>query len=908
MLEIRLMGTPSVTVEQAPLEVDTRKAIAILAFVAVEGSASRDSLISMFWPESPTDRARSSLRRTLSALRSGTGGSYLAADRDLVELTGERRVDLELFHAELAATRDHGHDAGDVCRLCVPRLERATSLHRGDFMEGFSIRDAPDFEDWVRTTTEEIRLAIGDAFNRLAHGQAAEGDFFAAIVTVRRWIELDQLHEPAHRLLMLLHAWAGDRPGAIESYRRFVGVLDRELGVSPLEETTELYEAILDEDLPPPPGVRRRPRAAEAAPDIVARQFQPFEREAETRMLRNVWEEMSADGRVVAVSGASWMGKTRLLDEFSIWVGKGGGWILSAGASRTEMSLPFGLVGQLVAPLLKMVGAGSVVPDWVVGELARIDPRIAPGAATESDRFGQLRLFEAFHELLMLAAIERPLLLAVDDVQWADSSSASLLSFLSRRLEGLRVLMVLAGDSSEFFEPAIEELLGQVSAVIPLDSLTADSLVGRTGNIETAEAIVAATGGVPLLVLEALDGDGSGAREVARYVDERLREASNLGRQLLAATAVLGSGADSSLLREVSGRTELEVVDGIEELLAAGLLMEAKGAAAYAFTFDALSLRIYESTSLARKRLLHRRAAEALSARPWADSDARLAATIAAQYQGAGSPEAARWFKTAGDLSLQVYAHAAARRFYQDAIGVGGDESGVLHLAMAEAAIAHGDYPAAKRELSVASLQATGETLALVEHRLGEVHRLLGRFDMASESFARARRDHPRPAVLLGDWALLHHRRGEVAEARQKAGESLELAADGGPRQMAQSLNVAAIVATDAADAINALDRALDLAGEDEMVRMAALNNKAHWLNLEGRSEAAIRLLDDAIAVASRTGHRHREAALHNHLADVHHRAGDDGRAREALERAVVLFADVDAGTWEPELWLLRHW
>ncbi len=89
----------------------------------------------------------------------------------------------------------------------------------------------------------------------MAH--AAQGDYGQAVIAVGRWIALDELHEPAHRLAMLLHAWAGDRAGAIQAYRDCVAALDRELGVPPLEETTELYEAILDEDLPPAPGVRR---------------------------------------------------------------------------------------------------------------------------------------------------------------------------------------------------------------------------------------------------------------------------------------------------------------------------------------------------------------------------------------------------------------------------------------------------------------------------------------------------------------------------------------------------------------------------------------------------------------------------------------------------------------------------
>jgi Flp pilus assembly protein TadD len=89
---------------------------------------------------------------------------------------------------------------------------------------------------------------------------------------------------------------------------------------------------------------------------------------------------------------------------------------------------------------------------------------------------------------------------------------------------------------------------------------------------------------------------------------------------------------------------------------------------------------------------------------------------------------------------------------------------------------------------------------------------------------------------------------------------------------------------------------------------MAALNNKALLLSQDGDTPSAVELVEEAIRIAQRTGHRHREAALWNHLADLHHRAGRENEARDALNRAVSLFADIDSGELEPELWLLTRW
>lgn len=207
MLEVNLLGRPEVLLDGRPVVVDTRKAIALLAFLTVETSGSRDSLAGLFWADAPQERARATLRRTLSALRGATHSDLIGADRNLVTLIGPVRSDLDILDAEIAATRDHGHDPRDVCERCIPHLRNAADLYRGDFLEGFSVKASPEFEDWVRNMSETVRIRIGETYHRLGTALAAAGDYPGAITTVNRWLELDPLHEPAHRFLMLLHAW-----------------------------------------------------------------------------------------------------------------------------------------------------------------------------------------------------------------------------------------------------------------------------------------------------------------------------------------------------------------------------------------------------------------------------------------------------------------------------------------------------------------------------------------------------------------------------------------------------------------------------------------------------------------------------------------------------------------------------
>ena len=199
-LEVRVLGPVDIRVDGAPLVVDTRKAIAILVLLGVEGRPyARDELAAMLWPESDDESARSALRRTLSVLRSALGGRWIIAGRSAVSLDGARiHVDL----SELEAAAGSGDHAG---------LRRAASLARGPFLAGFSLRDSPDFDDWRATRAVAVERLVGDVLDRLATTAEAAGDMSGAIASASRRVDLDPLDEPARRQLMALLARAGDR-------------------------------------------------------------------------------------------------------------------------------------------------------------------------------------------------------------------------------------------------------------------------------------------------------------------------------------------------------------------------------------------------------------------------------------------------------------------------------------------------------------------------------------------------------------------------------------------------------------------------------------------------------------------------------------------------------------------------
>ncbi|MBA3337448.1 MAG: SARP family transcriptional regulator, partial [Chloroflexia bacterium] len=239
-----LLGPPRIERGGDPVELDTRKALALAAYVAVTRQrASRDVLAALLWPDS--DEARAALRRTLSVLNKALGEGCLDVDREHVGLNwqGNLWVDVDHFQRRLSECRSHGHPGDEACLDCLVPLESAAALYRNDFLAGFTLRDSPEFDDWQFFQAEGLRRELGGALERLTRLLARQGRFEESIAYARRWLALDSLHEPAHRALMELFAWAGQRTAALRQYELCLRVLTQELDVPPLASTSQLYHA-----------------------------------------------------------------------------------------------------------------------------------------------------------------------------------------------------------------------------------------------------------------------------------------------------------------------------------------------------------------------------------------------------------------------------------------------------------------------------------------------------------------------------------------------------------------------------------------------------------------------------------------------------------------------------------------
>lgn len=237
-LRVYLMGPAWVEWQGEPLVIRRRQTRALLyCLAAKQHPVPREELCFGFWPDQPESQGHRQLSHLLSHLRTAL------PDPSMVQGFGDAlEVDARRVWCDAVAFRSA---CANLEIEQAPSLEYAVQLYRGSFLSGFSLPAAPEFELWVseqRTLHERLYL---DALRVLLRGETSYVDYERAIKYARMYLRVDELAEDVHRQLMILHVLSGDRPAALQQYKRCATILQRELGLEPLPETKAVYKAML---------------------------------------------------------------------------------------------------------------------------------------------------------------------------------------------------------------------------------------------------------------------------------------------------------------------------------------------------------------------------------------------------------------------------------------------------------------------------------------------------------------------------------------------------------------------------------------------------------------------------------------------------------------------------------------
>ncbi len=297
-LHLFFLGGPRIQLgDESVSGLSPRKVKALLIYLAYTNQPqSREHLADLFFDDRPPEQAAANLRAMISRLRR-TLKPFIVTDKESVTFNTDTNfwLDTAVFTPILQTTQQEIAEDGCLTPETAVQLTDALTLYRGEFLAGFHVREARNYEEWMLLERERWCHQISVALQALVTFHLHRREYAAGIVQARQLIRLDNLQENAHRQLMLLLARSGDRTAALAQYETCRQILAQELGVEPMVETTALYERICAANtghhLPP--------------------QFPPFV--GRTAELAQISQRLNdPDCRLVTLTGTGGIGKTRL--------------------------------------------------------------------------------------------------------------------------------------------------------------------------------------------------------------------------------------------------------------------------------------------------------------------------------------------------------------------------------------------------------------------------------------------------------------------------------------------------------------------------------------------------------------------------------------------------------------------
>lgn len=857
MLRVSVLGEQTVVDDTSgSILAQSSRTLVLVGFLACHAGSPqlRQRIAGLFWPDSSDAQALTNLRRELHHLRQFLGGdlSLVVTPRDLCWRDAETcRVDVRVFDTERRAAATAAA-AGDD-KAVVAHGTAAVAEYRGDLLPGTD-------DEWLLAPRADLRRQCVDLCDLVAATLVRGGDLVLAADLVRRRIRLEPLEETGYRTLMQLQADLGDRAGAISTYHRCASLLERELGVAPDPATRQAFQQLMARAHP----VAGPVAAGDAAPIRPRPVTVPLiGRSAELSALRNTWRAALAGSPGIAVvRGGPGVGKSRLVAELARIANRQGAVVASSQCFGTAGRLALAPVADWLRTSAVQSAAAVLDPAWRA-EVGRLLPTAGRGdrergARAMADAWQRQRFFEGLAQALL--AVDRPLLLVLDNLQWCDQETLAFVTFCLG-LAGREKLMMAAtarGDASGD-DTDLRDWIVRMRASGMLTELSLSPLeLADTARLARAaserpiedtetELLHAATGGFPLYVIEAVrtSGEPRGAAlpagDLAAVLRKRLEQASPAASDVAGLAAAAGTYVTLDLLTEASDLDADEVVTAMDELWRLRIMRDFQDG--YDFSHDLLRETSYAAITPPRRWLAHRRIAQGLELLHAGNTDA-VAAQLADQYARGGRAERAlAYYRQAAEVAAGMFAHAEAVRLHKKA------------LAIIEGLPAGRDRDG--RELGV--LEAMAAPLnAMHGYSSAELQRVLERSIRLAEALGRR---ESKVASLVALWSS-RFVQGRTADGYQIATSALGLIDPdselSGPAHFA--VGGSAVSLGRPAEGLTHLELAAELArgfslsvGTRPDVHATAWAAHACWLL--GRGDEALTSCEKAIKLARTIGH-----------------------------------------------------
>jgi DNA-binding SARP family transcriptional activator len=878
LTRIELLGGFRILRDGVPFAaVPTPRQQEIIAYLILDAGSvlPRQRVAGSLWPESTDQQALTNLRRELHHLRENWPDVSRLLDARPRTLAWRGEADITEFDAapKVAGMPDRAS------------LEAVAQLYKGDLL--------PDCAaEWIENDRERLRRRAVSALAHLVDLLEKDGAFVDAIARGEQLIRLDPLREEAWCALMRCHARRGERAAALHVYQQCAALLKRELGVQPSVATRVTYREILAID-----------DAASAPPAVPRTAVYPLVgRDEEWRTLLRVWRESDQGrARMVVLRGEAGIGKTRLTEELIDWCRVKNVCALTARCYAGEGRLAY-------APIAAWLRSASLqptltaLPPAVLSDVARLHPDVitarpdvqAPDRQLE--HWQRLRFFDSIAQAFRAAT---PLVMVLDDLQWADADTIEWLQYFLQSASEARYMIAGTVRAEEEQDNApLGRLLRQLAqetalTVIPLGPLDLEATAQLAGAVaehdvdaDTLARTFRDTEGHPLFIVERgrieSGGHSSTSNALSRVqsvVAARLALLSPDARAVAEAAAAVGRDFTFDILAHASDLDEAALVRALDELWRRQIV-RVQADAHWDFSHDRIREVAYSGLGPARAPLVHRRIARGMEAQ-YADRLDEVSAAIAVHLDRGGQPaRAVPFLQRAAAVATQVSANEEAVRCLTYALSL------LVHLP---AGRDRDDLELAIRSsLSMALNSARGYADPDVERNLDHL-------------FVLFRRHGNDAAPVRWLWAAftLRFMLSDLDGARKVAEEALARAEfDPSCRCEAHHAMAGTLCSMAELEASRTHFEAALAAYDEQHPRRSPYGSDlgvfahawfSHTLWLLGEDDPAVAHADAAIALARRLDHVYGQALALAYASMLHQMRGDVARMLDCAEAAVGL-------------------
>jgi DNA-binding SARP family transcriptional activator len=891
-LELRLLGVGSVRLDGRELKFATRKLLALLTYLVLEGETPRSKLADLFWSDNFEDDARRNLRRELHRLRELGLRDWLHSSDTTVGLLEPFWLDVHDFEALVTAGK----------------LEAALELCSGELLEGLKLEGALGFEKWLETRREALTRTRHRAILELAERLETKGDWRKALEFHQLLLNEDPIQERQHREVMRLQYLLGEREVALLQFERCKQTLRTELGLEPLPETVALAERI--------------------------RVAQHLESDVAVEVLKTNALRVPLVGRestlaklahnqapMLVILGEPGVGKTRLLEEFAPNS-------LRLRFREISSQIPLYAVAQALREALNdpemQLLLLELEPAWQ-NEIARLVPEFAIGAGKPASHTQERsRFLEGLAQALGCISQDY---LVLEDLHWADFASLELIAHVLRRSQ--TQFQILATARLENLEESTLQVLQSLEreGLLERMSLTAlsipevNELVRTMSGVEAsdfARRLHTACVGNPFFMLEMIRDlferhelelqDGLWVSQlsindleplipasVLEAVLERVVRLGNATKRLLETASLTDNGFLLEEIQPATALNEWECLDGLERAVTVNVLRRLE--VGYGFCHDLARQALESTLGIERRRLIHGKLAVSL------EQTQAAPARIANHLELSGKPfDAVPWRIQAAQQAGKVYAHQQALEQYTRALENKPSAETAFQIRAERIDLMQTlDDPISLTnelerlnqlviEIDSPKLQIQASLIqAQVEQERGQFVQALELSDQLLE-FQDLQPEQRVKATYQGAVAALSLARLMEADTRLEQGLASEITADWRGKflitrcQIQARLGQLELAARLAVEALQAFRLAGNSAGEIEALQGAGIVAMS-----QGDSEAAQQAFQTALDLAKKTGEMRFQRSMLMNLAAIHLNLGKLEAVRQNLDALLCM-------------------